>query len=1018
MDYQKFIQKLPELYQNWGQPSVQPKSDKYQLVFERVRSLTSINVMQLLNWAVNCREADEIYCEVGCLQGASLIAALLDSPTCMACAIDNFLEFDPFGDSADRLKENLARFDLEERVSIWEGEFEEFFCERQQLDIEDKIGVYFYDGAQDYRSQFMGLLWAKKCLSKQAVIIAASRNFTGAKQATFDFVAGHGECQFLLDFSQSEYEAELETWNGLQVLSWDVERCHRYSSSFYQEKRQMSLIRDLERIQARERKAMIDSWHREALGRHAAKDYAAAERNYQQVLRWEIDNADALRNLGMLYYLQNRDRDALFNIERALRIDSSKAEQYYSQGLVLEKMGNVPGAIQAYQKAIAKNGQHIQSYNNLGNLLGTLGDMDGAELTYRQAISANPKHFGSYQNLGNILFAKQKIDEAIRTYQYALELNPNSADLYYNLGVALETKKEVIKAQLNYGYADYIQGKYQEAIAKFEVVLEQQTSGPQLGLIKDMAECYKTLNNYEKANALYRDGINRYPEEISFYFGLMSTLQQAGRAKEAVDIGTEALQRFPDNLFLKFYRQRILPIVYEDESEIDLYRQQFSQGTQELIQNISLKTVAEKYRALKEIARRTNFFLQYQGKNDLELQINYGNLAHKILAANYPQWIQPLSMPPLRQDGRIRVGYISAFMYTHTVGKLMLGWLKNRERERVEVHSYYLDNKVDIFTNKYQFESDRFHFLKGDLEAACQQIISDRLHILVFLDIGMHPPITQMAALRLAPIQCVTWGHPITSGLPTIDYFLSSDLMEPSNAEDHYSETLIRLPNIGISYAQPTIPELTATRADFQLREEAIVYLSCQSHYKYLPQYDYIFAAIAQQIPQAQFAFIESHVSIHITEQFQKRIARAFDRVGLKSENYCVFVPRLNQTGYFNLNLVSDIYLDTPSWSGGNTTLEAIACNLPVVTCPGEFMRGRHSYGILKMLGVTDTIAQTEADYIEIAVKLGRDLQWRESIVQRIKQRHRYLYDDRDCVAALSEFYQRAVKEGLAKTGG
>jgi predicted O-linked N-acetylglucosamine transferase (SPINDLY family) len=234
--------------------------------------------------------------------------------------------------------------------------------------------------------------------------------------------------------------------------------------------------------------------------------------------------------------------------------------------------------------------------------------------------------------------------------------------------------------------------------------------------------------------------------------------------------------------------------------------------------------------------------------------------------------------------------------------------------------------------------------------------------------------------------------------------------MEPKNAQKHYSEQLIRLPNIGLCYAKPIIPQLTKTRADFQLHDDAVVYLSCQSLFKYLPQYDYIFPAIVQQVPQAQIAFL-SHESIHITEKFRQRLQRVFASFGLNSEDYCVIVPRQNILGYLNLNLVSDVYLDTFSWSGGNSTLEAIACNLPVVTCPGEFMRGRHSYAILKMLGVTDAITKNEAEYIEIAVKLGLNREWRNSIVDRMVQRHCYLYDDKTCVEALDAFFRRVVQE-------
>jgi predicted O-linked N-acetylglucosamine transferase (SPINDLY family) len=122
-----------------------------------------------------------------------------------------------------------------------------------------------------------------------------------------------------------------------------------------------------------------------------------------------------------------------------------------------------------------------------------------------------------------------------------------------------------------------------------------------------------------------------------------------------------------------------------------------------------------------------------------------------------------------------------------------------------------------------------------------------------------------------------------------------------------------------------------------------------------------------------------------------------------------VFLPKQDWVSYLNLNLVSTIFLDTFSWSGGNTTLEAIACGLPVVTCPGEFMRSRHAYGILKMMEVTETIAQDEAEYVEIAVRLGLDTNWRQDIVRKIYQRHRWLYDDRTSVTALESFYKRVV---------
>ena len=282
----------------------------------------------------------------------------------------------------------------------------------------------------------------------------------------------------------------------------------------------------------------------------------------------------------------------------------------------------------------------------------------------------------------------------------------------------------------------------------------------------------------------------------------------------------------------------------------------------------------------------------------------------------------------------------------------------------------------------------------------------------MYPEIGMNAPTMLMAALRLAPVQCTAWGHPVTTGLPTIDYFLSSELMEPENAQEHYSEKLIRLPNIGVSYPKPYIPRISKTRADYQLPEDAILYLCCQAPFKYLPQYDRIFPEIALQVPRAKFLFLRGGL-------LQKRLKRAFDTVNLDYQDYCLFLSIPERFDYLMINLLSDVYLDTITWSGGNTSLEAIACNLPIVTCTGEFMRGRHSDSFLKMLGVTDTIAANQAEYIEIAVKLGNTPDLRNQISQRMSEncdkskghalRDR-LYEDKACVVGLEEFYQRVVR--------
>jgi predicted O-linked N-acetylglucosamine transferase (SPINDLY family) len=443
-------------------------------------------------------------------------------------------------------------------------------------------------------------------------------------------------------------------------------------------------------------------------------------------------------------------------------------------------------------------------------------------------------------------------------------------------------------------------------------------------------------------------------------------LRRSGRTQEAISSAITASNALPNDYTFKLLKHLIVPTIYHSQDEISFYRERFTQELQELIQETSLKTTEEKQSALAGIGRLTNFYLSYQAQNDIELQRQYGKLVHEIMAANYPQWIAPLPIPSLKPDQKIRLGYVSHYLHSYSGTLWLTGWLRHCDRQSFAIYCYYTGNSPDPVTQQFQDYSDAFHHIPHNLTAVCEQIRADQLHILIYPEIGMDPQTMQLAALRLAPVQCVAWGHPVTTGLPTIDYFLSSKLMEPENAQEHYSEKLIRLPKIGVSYPKPYIPPVIKTRSDYELQDDAVIYLCCQAPFKYLPQYDFIFAEIARRVPQATFLFLRGGL-------LQKRLSRAFASVGLKSDDYCKFLTIPERLDYLMINLLSDVYLDTFCWSGGNTTLEAIACNLPIVTCPGEFMRGRHSDSFLKMLGVTDTIAENEAEYIEMAIKLGLD---------------------------------------------
>ncbi|MEG4108036.1 O-linked N-acetylglucosamine transferase family protein [Microcoleus sp. S13_C5] len=555
-----------------------------------------------------------------------------------------------------------------------------------------------------------------------------------------------------------------------------------------------------------------------------------------------------------------------------------------------------------------------------------------------------------------------------------------------------------------FGNKLYLQGRYEAAIKHYQRFLVSQVGD--IELYGNLSECLRNLNRIEEAIASLEEGIRHYPTAGKLHFEIVKIHQQNGRTNLAISSAERATEILPNEYVFQLFKHLTLPIVYSTLDEINFYRERFVRELEKLIKQTSLKTPEDKINALRGFSSFTNFYLAYQAHNVVESQSKYANLVHQVMAANYPQWVQPQSMPPLLENGKIRVGYISSYLHSYSGTFWLTGWLRYCNHQQFEIYCYYTGNDPDPITEQFRQYSTEFRHIPHNLEAVCQQIIDDKLHILVFPEIGMDAPTIQIAALRLAPVQCSAWGHPVTSGLPTIDYFISSELMEPENAQLHYSETLIKLPNIGVAYPKPTVGKLNNSRLDFDLREDAVIYLCCQAPFKYLPQYDFILAEIARRVPQALFIFPRG-------ELLRERLKFAFAAVNLDSEDYCLFRTIPTRQDYIAINFISDVFLDTFTWSGGNTSLEAIACNLPIVTCPGEFMRGLHAYSFLKILGVTDTIAHNEEEYIQIAVKLGLDSQWRRDIAQRMSQRQDNLFDDQVCVTALESFYQQIVLERL-----
>jgi len=718
-----------------------------------------------------------------------------------------------------------------------------------------------------------------------------------------------------------------------------------------------------------------------------------AEDICRKILKNQSDNIDALHFLGIICFELGDNDYAIHCIKKVLELDPYFADAYNNLGNIFQKINQRSEAILYYQKALQINPELAQTYYNLGLIFQEEGKPDDAIHNYQKALQLRFNTPGLYNNLGLALHDKGKIEEAIKCYQSALHLNPDYTDAHYNLGNAFKEQGSLEEAVLCYQKALQINPNYTAAY-------------------NNLGNAFQDQGKYDEAITYYKKALLLNPDFSEAYFNLGNSLREQQNLNEAITNYNKAISRNPR--FIKAYWAKCisqLPVIYSDSLHIEIARDRYREELLKLRDIISSKTPEDIGAAADAVGSLQPFLLACQGLNDRELQQLYGDMACNIMALQYPQFAKQPSMPPYSSNQPLRIGMVSRFFYWHSVWKIPIkGWLENMNKERFHIYGYYTGRKKDKVTETarkqcYCFVEDIYSF-----EELCRIIRNDNLHALIYPEIGMDSMTLRLASLRLAPVQCVTLGHPDTTGLPTIDYYLSSDLMETTDADEHYTENLIRLPNLGFYYMPLDVPSAGVSRETFGLRSGSIIYLCSHALFTHLPQYDVVYPSIARENPDCQFVFI-SDFRYLVIEQFRKRLMKAFSQYNLNADDYVVILPRLDQEQYYALNCLADVFLDTIGWSANNSTFEAIACNIPIVTLPGKLMRQRHCTGILTMMGLTETIATTIDEYIEIASQLGRNVQWRHDISEKIKTQKYRIYQDRECIAALEDFLVQAVEK-------
>ena len=576
------------------------------------------------------------------------------------------------------------------------------------------------------------------------------------------------------------------------------------------------------------------------------------------------------------------------------------------------------------------------------------GRLDDALVVYEEMLADQPDHPDILNNVGACLMDLGHSEAAANVLFRAVELRPGDADLLNNLGNALQRSQRTGDAL----------GNFRAAAAR----------APRNAIIR--------LNF---ANALLR---------LGDYEG---GIDQLGRAR-ALD---------PDSAAIAFADVLALPVIYESEEQVETARAR-------VVEKLTVLEAGSW--ALMDPAAEvgvSNFYLPYQGRNDRDLQERLASayiLACPALTFSAPH----CQAGPRRREGRIRIGFVSAHFGRHTIGKLFQGLIHGLDRTAFDVIVFHVGSggaEASGSAGHGHAESDDHVVLvPPGLKQAQALIAGYEPDILYYPDIGMEPMSYFLAFARLAPVQCACWGHPVTTGIPNIDHFLSWSIHEPAGSAAHYSEQLTVLDGFCTWYAPPDFGA-ASDRAVFGFSMGATLYLCPQSLFKIHPGDDQLWGDILRKDPNGRIIFLggqQANWGNRLEARFRRTVPDVADRIDI--------LPRLSGTEFLRMLQLADVILDTPRWSGGSTSFEAAAAGKVVVTLPGEFMRGRFTMGLYRHMGLDDLIARSPRAYVEMAVRLGTDATERARQEARLQERSHHLFNNTETIDTHHLFFEQACR--------
>lgn len=656
-------------------------------------------------------------------------------------------------------------------------------------------------------------------------------------------------------------------------------------------------------------------------------------------------SSEAGFRLSQLLLASNRNDDAIEVCERALEVDPRHAKLWCALGAAKRRLARMEEAREAYEKAIALAPSYAQAWTNLGEWLLVKGEFEAALEKFEQALKIEPRLLQALNNRVAALYELGRFRDAEAMSRKAIEIYPSEAALHVNLGnVLLYT------------------GKARQAAKSFQKALDCDPSSPeaQIGLATLLGESHRLAETLA-----YRESEIAVKGENAQRLAALAFAQQSAGNRTAAEATCEKLLAIqPNNI-------SALIILAGCLAAKGNHRDAIEYNERALVENPDMPSI------YSVIAFDSTYLADATPEEVFAFHRGWANRFEKGAAK------QAYSFDASNVAGRpLRIGYVSGDFGVHPVGFLLRDVAQNHDHGQFTVHCYSMMRQRDEITDEIRASSDYWidALFMSDDELA-DKIHEDRIDILV--DLSGHTAYNRLPVFvrKPAPVQATWIGYFHSTGLESIDYYITDPYTTPANSGQLFSEIPVCLPHSRFCFSAP---DYAPAVAPVPISAKGYITFGCFNRVEKLvePVIE-TWVKILSRVPESRLLLKAGGLS---DTAVRDSVRAKFASYGLATERLELQASSPHQE-MLDLYGNVDIALDPFPFNGGMTTLEALWMGVPVVALEGESVVARQSTSVLANVGLNELIFRDLDAYVEGAVALSKDIARLERIRRELRDR-------------------------------